>query len=99
MQYTGNFARIGKIQAIIYIYISWDILYIVIIIFSWYLSLSVPSPDTYPKDGPPDQFIDPWTDKNPVYLRFASDGVHVENDFKLTYNIALDEQDKKEGRT
>ena len=74
-------------------------MYSIIVMFSWYLSLRVPSPDTYPKDGPPDQFIDPWTDKNPVYLRFASDGVHVENDFKLTYNIALDEQDKKEGRT
>ena len=71
----------------------------------WNLILSnlyrwrVPSPDTYPSSGIPDQFIDPWTDNNPVYLKFASDGVHVEKDYKLTYNIALDEQDEKDGRT
>ena len=58
-----------------------------------------PSPDTYPGDGPPEQFIDPWTHDNPVYLRFAADGVSVEKDYKLTYNIALDEQDEINGRT
>ena len=58
-----------------------------------------PSPDTYPADGPPDQFIDPWTSDNPVYLKFASDGVSVAENYKLTYNIALNEDDEKNGRT
>ena len=57
-----------------------------------------PSPDTFPADGPPAQFIEPWTQNNPVYLKFAADGVSVANDYKLTYHIALDEQDGANGK-
>ena len=59
----------------------------------------VPNPETDPADGPPAQFIEQWTADNPVYMRFGSDGVSVQKDFKKTYNIALDEDDEKNGQT
>ena len=59
----------------------------------------VPNPETDPADGPPAQFIEQWTADNPVYMRFGSDGVSVQKDYKKTYNIALDEDDEKNGQT
>ena len=59
----------------------------------------IPNPETNPADGPPAQFIEQWTADNPVYMRFGSDGVSVQKDYKLTYNVALDEDDEKNGRT
>jgi len=59
----------------------------------------VPNPETDPADGPPAQFIEQWTADNPVYMRFGSDGVSVQKDFKKTWNIALDEDDEKNGQT
>merc|ERR1712150_295304 len=59
----------------------------------------IPNPETNPSDGPPAQFIEQWTADNPVYMRFGSEGVSVQKDYKLTYNVALDEDDEKNGRT
>merc|ERR1712018_787453 len=59
----------------------------------------IPNPETNPADGPPAQFIEQWTADNPVYMRFGSDGVSVQKNYKLTYNIALDEDDEKKGQT
>ena len=65
----------------------------------WFNIIRVPNPETNPADGPPAQFIDQWTADNPVYMKFGSDGVSVQKDYKLTYNIALNEDDEKNGRT
>ena len=86
------------------LYSSFVSLYIfVIILFNIFFFLEttkrVPNPETDPADGPPAQFIEQWTADNPVYMRFGSDGVSVQKDFKKTYNIALDEDDEKNGQT
>lgn len=35
--------------------------------------------------------IQPWTHRNPVYMQFASDGVHKKTDFTKTYHTAVHE--------
>ena len=58
-----------------------------ILLENLFFSLSTPTPNAT-EDGLP--YLAPWNRANPTYIKFGEE-VTIENDFKKTYNTALDD--------